>query len=85
MQESNNRNDEMVALAVNAKQLAVMLALSERTIRQLDASGKLPKPVTIGLRSVRWPIDEIRDWLAADAPDRATWNAMRGHRCAAAR
>ncbi|MCH7591786.1 MAG: AlpA family phage regulatory protein [Planctomycetes bacterium] len=75
--------EETSQLAVNAKKLAAMLGLSERTIRQLDAGGKLPKPVKIGARSVRWPVAEIDAWLAAGAPDRATWNAMRGNRSAA--
>ncbi len=64
-------------LAVGAKQLGTMLGLSERTIRQLDAGGKLPRPVKIGARSVRWPVDEVRDWLAAGCPDRPSWEAIR--------
>lgn len=64
-------------LAVDAKQLGAMLCLSTRTIRQLDVSGKLPKPVRIGARSVRWPVDELRAWLAAGAPNRVTWETIR--------
>ena len=64
-------------LAVGAKQLGKMLGLSERTIRQLDAGGKIPRPVTIGARSVRWSIAEIEDWLSQGAVDRAAWEAIR--------
>ena len=71
------RTADIMPLAVGAKQLGTMLGLSERSIRQLDAGGKLPRPVTIGARSVRWPVAEIEDWLAHGAIDRAAWEAIR--------
>lgn len=67
---------ELAPLAVSARQLAGMLDLSVRTIRTMDAAGKLPRGVRIG-RSVRWPVDELRDWLDAGCPDRASWQAIR--------
>jgi predicted DNA-binding transcriptional regulator AlpA len=45
-------------------------------VRAWDAGGKLPTPVRIG-GSVRWRTDEIRRWLDAGAPDRATWEQIR--------
>ena len=42
----------------------------------MNAAGKLPKPIRLG-RSVRWPVFEIEAWLAAGAPDRETWEAMK--------
>ena len=63
-------------LAVGAKQLAQLLSCSERTVRTLDARGLLPKPIRIG-GSVVWLVDEIRDWLADGAKDRATWEARK--------
>lgn len=62
-------------LAVDAKVLATMLGLSVRTIRAMDAAGKLPRPVRLG-HAVRWPLRIIEDWLDAGAPDRRTWQAM---------
>jgi hypothetical protein len=47
-----------------------------RTIRAWDAAGKLPKPLRISGR-VLWNLAEIRLWLAAGAPDRGTWEAMK--------
>ncbi len=67
---------ELRPLAVSARQLAAMLDLSVRTIRTMDAAGKLPRGIRFG-RSIRWSCDELRDWLAAGAPDRGTWNAIR--------
>lgn len=64
-------------IAVSAKQLATMLGLSLRTIRTMDAAGKLPRPVKLGARSVRWRVRDIDDWLAAGCPGRAQWEAVR--------
>ena len=67
-------------VAVDAKRLAALLNVSVRTIRTLDAAGKLPRPVKIGGRSVRWVASEIEAWLAAGAPDRRTWETLRSER-----
>jgi predicted DNA-binding transcriptional regulator AlpA len=63
-------------LAVDAKRLAVMLCCGVRTIRTHDAAGKLPAPIRVGGR-VLWRVAEIRAWLDAGAPDRATWERIR--------
>ena len=67
------------ALVVDARRLAVMLCAGVRTVRTWDAAGKLPAPLRIGGRVV-WRVDEIRDWIAAGAPDRETWEARRADR-----
>ena len=63
-------------LVADARRLAVLLGSGVRTVRTWDASGKLPKPIRIGGRVV-WRVVEIREWLAAGAPDRATWEARK--------
>jgi predicted DNA-binding transcriptional regulator AlpA len=68
-----------VPLAVDAKRLSKRLSVGVRTIRSLDAAGKLPAAVRLGSRKV-WVLDEIRAWLDAGAPDRKTWAAIRGAR-----
>jgi len=65
-------------IAVDANQLAEMLGLSVRTVRRLDCSGKLPRPVRIG-GAVRWRRDEIDAWLAAGCPDREQWESIQSH------
>lgn len=62
-------------LAVGARELAAMLRIGLRTVRTLDAAGRLPKPVRIG-HSVRWNLAEIKRWLDCGAPDRETWAAI---------
>lgn len=70
------RPRKLPRLVVDAKRLAKLLGLGVRTIRTHDAGGKIPAPIRIGGRVV-WSIDEIRAWLRAGAPDRATWTAIR--------
>lgn len=63
-------------LAVDAVQLARLLAVSIRHVRRLDASGQLPRGVRLG-RAKRWLVEEIREWLSAGSPDRATCKRTR--------
>ena len=65
-------------LAFSAADLARRLDVSLRHLRRLDSAGKLPKPVRFG-RCVCWPVAEIERWLAAGAPDRRTWLAIKGN------
>ncbi len=64
------------SLAYSAEQLAERFHVSLRHIRRMDSAGKLPKPVRLG-RSVRWSAREIERWLAAGAPDRKRWEALK--------
>ncbi len=68
-------------LLADAAEVGEMLVLSVRTIRRLDCSGKLPRPVRIG-GAVRWLVADIEAWLAAGCPDRQRWEAMRGTKSA---
>ena len=63
-------------LAMAAPVLARHLGISLRHLKRLQACGKLLAPVRLG-RSVRWALAETEAWLAAGAPDRATWEAMK--------
>lgn len=71
-------NIQSVVLAVDARHLARMLCLSVRTVRAMDAGGKLPRPLRLGGRSIRWLVTEIHSWLQAGAPDRVAWEARKG-------
>jgi predicted DNA-binding transcriptional regulator AlpA len=62
-------------LLVSRRHLAGLLSLSLPTIDRLAAAGKLPRPLRLA-GSVRWRMDEIREWVAAGCPDRRTWEAL---------
>ena len=63
-------------LAMSARELAERLDISVRHLRRLDSAGAVPKPIRLG-RLVRWLASEIEPWLAAGAPDRQRWEAMK--------
>ena len=61
---------------LNAKSLGLMLALSKRQVFRLNSSGKIPAPIRIS-GAIRWPEQEISEWLQAGAPDRKTWENIK--------
>lgn len=70
------RRRRLSPLVADARRLARLLCCGLRSVRTWDAAGKLPEPIRIGGRVV-WRMKEIRAWLAAGAPDRQTWAAIR--------
>jgi predicted DNA-binding transcriptional regulator AlpA len=62
---------------LTAKAVGQTLSLSKRQVFRLNSCGKIPSPIRIG-GSVRWSAQEISDWLVAGAPDRKTWQTMKG-------
>ena len=74
--DSSCKRNRLKPLVVNARLLARLLTCGIRTIRTLDASGKLPKSIRIGGRTV-WRCSEIRAWIELGAPDRDTWEARK--------
>ena len=73
---SNTGTTEKLLRAVDVGRI---LNLSKRQIFRLNSSGKIPAPIRIG-GAVRWSAGEISAWLAAGAPDRRTWEAMKQER-----
>ena len=71
------KNDRTKVTVESAKSLGLRLGLSKRQIFRLKSSGKLPAPVKIG-GSIRWVSTEIERWILAGAPDRKTWEQMKG-------
>ena len=65
---------ERWALDVNG--VALVLSISKRHVAALNSSGKIPRPIKLGRRTV-WVADELRAWLAAGAPERSRWESLR--------
>ncbi|MDQ3329648.1 MAG: hypothetical protein M3552_03175 [Planctomycetota bacterium] len=57
-------------------ELADLLGVSVKTIRQRELAGLIPKPARCG-RSVSWSRNEIDAWLASGAPRRSAWERAR--------
>ena len=47
--------------------MAELLGVSERTVHDMRADGRLPAPIQIGPRSLRWFYAEVLEHLAANA------------------
>jgi len=73
---SNTGTTEKLLRAVDVGRI---LNLSKRQIFRLNSSGKIPASLRIG-GAVRWAESTIAEWLAAGAPDRRTWEAMKQER-----
>ncbi|REJ85928.1 MAG: DNA-binding protein [Planctomycetota bacterium] len=58
---------------VSIESVAELLAASPRTVRRLDAAGKLPEGIKLGGLK-RWREDELLDWIAAGCPPRHHWS-----------
>jgi predicted DNA-binding transcriptional regulator AlpA len=71
-------NDQRLALS--AKDAAELLGISRAQFWKLHAAGKVPQPVYLGTKAPRWRASELRDWLAAGAPDLLTWQRLQGAR-----
>jgi predicted DNA-binding transcriptional regulator AlpA len=61
------RGAEDEPLLVSASTVARMLNISTRSLWRLRSAGVLPPPVRLG-GTVRWRIDEIKNWIAAGCP-----------------
>ena len=73
---ASHHRPEVCPFAVDASELAKLMSLGLRTIRSMDAAGKLPKAFRCGARKL-WSVDEIRAWIKAGAPERATWETLK--------
>lgn len=50
------------------EQVAGLLNVSRRTVYRLVDGGKIPPPIRIGRRMLRWVAATIRDWMAKGCP-----------------
>jgi len=67
----------LAPLAVDANDAAHLIGVSRATWWRMHSAGRVPLPVRLATRTPRWRVDELREWLLAGAPNRATWNAQR--------
>ncbi|MBI4583927.1 MAG: helix-turn-helix domain-containing protein [Planctomycetes bacterium] len=57
------------AALLSVRAVGALLSCSERHVRRLSLSGRMPQPVRIG-SLVRWRREEIEEWIAAGCPPR---------------
>ena len=55
------------AIVVTARQLAIMLQVSKRTLWRMSSAGRLPRPMRVG-GVVRWKLETIVEWINDGCP-----------------
>ena len=60
--------------------LAVRLNVSERVLWRMRSSGKLPEPIELGPKLIRWGRTEILDWIAVGCPNQKIWGVIKAKR-----
>lgn len=69
MMDTLQPDQGQLRLLLSVKQVAQIVASSERTLWRLSDSGQMPSPVRIG-RSVRWRRSDILRWVELGCPSR---------------
>ncbi len=60
---------EEEVLLIPAERFAKLMQISTRTLWRLLSAGRVPEPVRIG-GSVRWRLDQVKQWIASGCPPR---------------
>ncbi|MBA3988524.1 MAG: transcriptional regulator [Idiomarina sp.] len=55
---------------IKIKEVMNVTTLSRATIYKYMASGRFPKPVSLGGRAVVWVKEEVEDWVAQRVSER---------------
>jgi predicted DNA-binding transcriptional regulator AlpA len=64
-------------LLIDSVTLAEILQVKAFQLVTLRNAGRLPLPVHLG-KSVRWVVQELREWAAAGQPEIGVWIKARG-------
>lgn len=70
MPEKTKGDTETPPLTLNVADMARELKTSTKTIQRMHLDGRLPAPIVIGSRTLRWSRDALMRWIAAGAPPR---------------
>jgi predicted DNA-binding transcriptional regulator AlpA len=72
MRITRARLQQGVSALLNHEDLAALLNVSLRQIYRMREQGRLPSPVHVSQKCVRWPRKQIEDWVAAGCPHEAS-------------
>ena len=67
-------------LLFTVQDLAVRLNVSERVLWRMRSSGKLPEPIELGPKLIRWGRSEILEWIAFGCPNQKIWGVVKAKR-----
>ena len=64
-------------LLLDAPEAASLLRISRATFWKWHSSGRVPLPIRLSPRVVRWRKDELEAWVSAGCPTRGRWQSER--------
>jgi predicted DNA-binding transcriptional regulator AlpA len=67
---------EAAPALMDAKRTALFLGMGRSTFYRMDETAQIPRCVYLG-KMLRWSRAELEAWIAAGAPSRARWEAMK--------
>ena len=56
-------------MLINIRDIAIILDVSERTVRRMNDAGRLPEPIQLG-GLLKWKKSSIYDWIDLNCPTR---------------
>jgi excisionase family DNA binding protein len=59
------------------KQFAKRLSISVSQFWKMLSAGKIPAPVRLGERILRWSSEEVSKWIDAGCPNRDKWQTVK--------
>lgn len=62
---------------IDANEFARILKISRAAFFRAKAAGKIPDPLKISGRLIRWLISEVEAWLRHHMPSADEWNLIR--------
>lgn len=48
---------------LNQQEVLALVGVSRATLHRYRVSGLFPAPVTIGTRTIRWPVEVVQDFI----------------------
>ncbi len=55
----------MIIQTIDIKAVALLLGVSRSTCRRMWYEDKIPKPIRLGRRSIRWRVSDIHQFIAS--------------------
>lgn len=68
---------EQPRIGLSITEVAVALGIGERHAANLLKQGKLPRPVRLTGKVMRWSEDDLRSWMLHGAPTVDEWERIR--------
>jgi predicted DNA-binding transcriptional regulator AlpA len=65
--------DETTPVLLDCRQAAALLGVSRSQFWTLHNAGRVPLPLRLSPRVVRWRSDELAAWVQAGCPNREIW------------